>query len=587
MKQFFKFMFASMFGFVLAGLVLIFAIVAIISGALSNAGSENKVDIKENTVLQISFNEKINDRSSDNPFEGLKNGSFETEKKLGLHHIIRSIKNAATDNKIKGIFLDLDAVNAGAASMYEIRNALLDFKKSNKFVVAYAESYTQKSYYMASVANTVYLNPQGDLEWKGLSGELMFFKHTLEKLEVEPQIIRHGKFKSAVEPFIEEKMSAANRKQTHTYMQDIWKTIVNAVASTRKIDANTLQEYANTLAIQTPEDALKFKFIDKLAYRDEVMEALKINVGIGKDDKLSFTKLNKYDATFITEISSQKIAVIYAEGEIESGKGDDESTGSETIAREINKAANDKNIKAIVLRVNSPGGSALASDVIWRETKLAAVKKPLVVSMGDVAASGGYYISCGAQRIFAEPTTITGSIGVFGLMFNFQKLLNNKLGITIDTIKTAPLADIGSSTRSMTAQERNIIQNSVERVYSTFISRVADGRKKSVADIDSIGQGRVWSGEDAKDIGLVDEFGGLNDAIAYAAKKANINKYRLIELPKTKSPIEQIFSKVDDETEARVLKNQLGNALPYYQKFNHLLKLKGVQARMDYDIEIY
>jgi len=580
-------MFASMFGFIIAGVLLIFILAALIGSALNSSDSEKEVVVKEKSILQISLDDVVKDKASQNPFEGLSKGKFDSEKKLNLYHIIRSIKAASTDNNIAGIFLDLQSVNAGAASTVEIRNALLDFKKTKKFIYAYSEMYSQKSYFLASVADKVFLNPQGDFDWKGLSAELLFFKHTLEKLEIEPQIIRHGKFKSAVEPFIEDKMSTANRLQTKTYMNDIWNTIVNGVSLERKISVSELQNYANTLAVQSPDDALKLKFVDKLTYRDEVITELKKLVGKDAKAELSFLKLEKYDATVHTTVSSNKIAVIYAEGEIESGDGDANSIGSETLAKEIHKAANDENVKAIVLRVNSPGGSALASDVIWRETKLAASRKTFVVSMGDLAASGGYYIACGANKIFAEPTTITGSIGVFGLMFNVQKLLNNKLGIYVDTVKTNALADIGSSTRSMTMQERQIIQNGVERVYATFIGRVAEGRKKSTADIDSIGQGRVWSGSDAKDLGLVDELGGLNDAINYAAKKANIDKYRILELPKSKNLVEQIFNNVDDETETRILKTHLGNTYPYYMKFNHVLNMRGIQARMEYDVDIY
>jgi protease-4 len=587
MKQFFKYMFASMFGFIIAGVLLIFILAALIGSALNSSDSEKEVVVKEKSILQISLDDVVKDKASQNPFEGLSKGKFDSEKKLNLYHIIRSIKAASTDNNIAGIFLDLQSVNAGAASTVEIRNALLDFKKTKKFIYAYSEMYSQKSYFLASVADKVFLNPQGDFDWKGLSAELLFFKHTLEKLEIEPQIIRHGKFKSAVEPFIEDKMSTANRLQTKTYMNDIWNTIVNGVSLERKISVTELQNYANTLAVQSPDDALKLKFVDKLTYRDEVITELKKLVGKDAKAELSFLKLEKYDATVHTTVSSNKIAVIYAEGEIESGDGDANSIGSETLAKEIHKAANDENVKAIVLRVNSPGGSALASDVIWRETKLAASRKTFVVSMGDLAASGGYYIACGANKIFAEPTTITGSIGVFGLMFNVQKLLNNKLGIYVDTVKTNALADIGSSTRSMTMQERQIIQNGVERVYATFIGRVAEGRKKSTADIDSIGQGRVWSGSDAKDLGLVDELGGLNDAINYAAKKANIDKYRILELPKSKNLVEQIFNNVDDETETRILKTHLGNTYPYYMKFNNVLNMRGIQARMEYDVDIY
>lgn len=576
-----------MFGFIIAGVLLIFILAALIGSALNSSDSEKEVVVKEKSILQISLDDVVKDKASQNPFEGLSKGKFDSEKKLNLYHIIRSIKAASTDNNIAGIFLDLQSVNAGAASTVEIRNALLDFKKTKKFIYAYSEMYSQKSYFLASVADKVFLNPQGDFDWKGLSAELLFFKHTLEKLEIEPQIIRHGKFKSAVEPFIEDKMSTANRLQTKTYMNDIWNTIVNGVSLERKISVSELQNYANTLAVQSPDDALKLKFVDKLTYRDEVITELKKLVGKDAKAELSFLKLEKYDATVHTTVSSNKIAVIYAEGEIESGDGDANSIGSETLAKEIHKAANDENVKAIVLRVNSPGGSALASDVIWRETKLAASRKTFVVSMGDLAASGGYYIACGANKIFAEPTTITGSIGVFGLMFNVQKLLNNKLGIYVDTVKTNALADIGSSTRSMTMQERQIIQNGVERVYATFIGRVAEGRKKSTADIDSIGQGRVWSGSDAKDLGLVDELGGLNDAINYAAKKANIDKYRILELPKSKNLVEQIFNNVDDETETRILKTHLGNTYPYYMKFNHVLNMRGIQARMEYDVDIY
>lgn len=576
-----------MFGFIIAGVLLIFILAALIVSALNSSDSEQVVVVKEKSILQISLDDVVKDKASQNPFEGLSKGKFDSEKKLNLFHIIRSIKAASTDNNIAGIFLDLQSVNAGAASTVEIRNALLDFKKTKKFIYAYSEMYSQKSYFLASVADKVFLNPQGDFDWKGLSAELLFFKHTLEKLEIEPQIIRHGKFKSAVEPFIEDKMSTANRLQTKTYMNDIWNTIVNGVSLERKISVTALQNYANTLAVQSPDDALKLKFVDKLTYRDEVITELKKLVGKDAKTELSFLKLEKYDATVHTTVSSNKIAVIYAEGEIESGDGDANTIGSETLAKEIHKAANDDNVKAIVLRVNSPGGSALASDVIWRETKLAASRKTFVVSMGDLAASGGYYISCGANKIFAEPTTITGSIGVFGLMFNVQKLLNNKLGIYVDTVKTNALADIGSSTRSMTIQERQIIQNGVERVYSTFIGRVAEGRKKSTADIDSIGQGRVWSGSDAKELGLVDELGGLNDAINYAAKKANIDKYRILELPKSKNLVEQIFNNVDEETEARIIKTHLGNTYPYYMKFNHVLNMRGIQARMEYDVDIY
>ena len=591
MKQFFKFMFASMLGFLLSGILLIVIFIALVSSAISNAGKEeDEVSVKENSVLHIEFGQEIVDRASKNPLENFDFMSFKPNESTGLDKILENLEKAASDTKIKGIFLDITNVPAGIATVEEIRNALIEFKKSKKFIVAYSEIYTQKTYYLTSVADKIYLNPQGAIEIKGLGGEIMFYKGALEKLEIEPQIIRHGKFKSAVEPYMLDKMSDANREQTHTFINSIWQQIISGIAKERKISTASIQEMADNMLVQSPEDALKYKLVDKLLYRDEVTAELKGRLGVAEKDKLALVDFSSYFNTPTIrkyDLATPKIAVIYATGAIESGEGDDKTIGSERISKAIAEARKDEKVKAIVLRVNSPGGSALASDVIWREVVLAKKVKPVVVSMGDVAASGGYYIACAANKIYASPNTITGSIGVFGVMFNGQKFLNNKLGITIDTVKTGKHSDLGSIYRPLTADERAVIQQEVEHVYDVFTKKVAEGRKKTQAEIDSIGQGRVWSGTDAMKIGLIDAFGGLNDAIADAAKMAKLDKYRIYSLPKQKSTLESLFKKTTESEETRVLERELGLAYKYYKNLQDVLKSQGIQARLPYSIDIH
>ncbi len=591
MKQFFKFMFASMLGFLLSGILLIVIFIALVSSAISNAGKEeDEVSVKENSVLHIEFGQEIVDRASKNPLENFDFMSFKPNESTGLDKILENLEKAASDTKIKGIFLDITNVPAGIATVEEIRNALIEFKKSKKFIVAYSEIYTQKTYYLTSVADKIYLNPQGAIEIKGLGGEIMFYKGALEKLEIEPQIIRHGKFKSAVEPYMLDKMSDANREQTHTFINSIWQQIISGIAKERKISTASIQEMADNMLVQSPEDALKYKLVDKLLYRDEVTAELKGRLGVAEKDKLALVDFSSYFNTPTIrkyDLATPKIAVIYATGAIESGEGDDKTIGSERISKAIAEARKDEKVKAIVLRVNSPGGSALASDVIWREVVLAKKVKPVVVSMGDVAASGGYYIACAANKIYASPNTITGSIGVFGVMFNGQKFLNNKLGITIDTVKTGKHSDLGSIYRPLTADERAVIQQEVEHVYDVFTKKVAEGRKKTQAEIDSIGQGRVWSGTDAMKIGLIDAFGGLNDAIADAAKMAKLDKYRIYSLPKQKSTLESLFKKTTESEETRVMERELGLAYKYYKNLQDVLKSQGIQARLPYSIDIH
>jgi len=590
MKQFFGAFFGSCLGILVTGLVITIIFVVSIASLFSEAikmKTPHIVKHKENTVLRIDLNGDIKERGVNNPFGDLDLGPFMPKGTVGLNDIIESLKNAKSDSDIKGIYLEVSDPQAGFATIEEVRKALLEFKTSGKFIYAYSEGYSQKGYYLASTANKLYLNPQGSLEIKGLSSQIMFYKKMLDKLNVEVQIFRHGKFKSAIEPFMLDKMSDANREQVEIYLGSLWGHMISGIGESRNISVKEINDMADHLSIRSPEDALKYNLVDALKYEDEVFSAIKKNINIKDSDKISFLSLDDYSkSAIVSEASKDKIAIIYAVGEIESGEGDDDKIGSARIAKAIRDARLDNTIKAIVFRVNSPGGSALASDVIWRETVLAQKTKPFIVSMGDVAASGGYYISCAADRIFAQPNTITGSIGVFGMIPNAQKALSEKLGITVDTVNTNKHSDVGTILRGVTTEEFEYVQQSVENIYDVFISKVALGRKTSKNKIDSIGQGRVWSGMDAIKINLVDELGGIKDAIAYAAKQAKLRSYKTVDLPKQKDPIQDLFDNTKDEMETRAMKTNLGEQYIYIKQLKNVLKLKGVQARLPYEMII-
>ena len=581
-------MLASMAGVFAAGFLLIIFFIIIVSSMVSGLNDDKQVKIKEHSIIEISLQGEIKERTDKNPIDGFGLSGISVNRAVGLDDILKSLKEAKTDSKVDGIFLNLTGIQSGLATLEEIRNALLDFKTSNKFIYAYSEGYSQGAYYIASLANKIFLYPEGDIDFKGFHAELMFFKGTLDKLEVEPEIIRHGKFKSAIEPFILDKMSPENRQQTRVFMGSLWNQFISEISTSRKIDLAQVQSIADNLGARSAQAALDVKLVDQLAYYDEVVDELKSKTSISKNDKLNLVDLKKYARSFVAtkDFSAKKIAVIYANGDIVSGRGDDDQLSSEKIGEAIRKARTDSTIKAIVLRVNSPGGSALASDVIWRETILAKKAKPLVVSMGDYAASGGYYISCSADKIVAEPTTITGSIGVFGLMFNAQKLFNNKLGITFDTVRTGNHANIGSTTYPMTADERAIIQEGVEKIYDTFITHVAQGRKMDKASVDSIGQGRVWSGTDAKRIGLVDEIGGIDKAISIASKLAGLDKFRTVSYPEQKDFIKQIFEDLGEDVKLKYGQQDFAAAYGYYKEFQSVLQTKGVQARLPFTLKI-
>ncbi len=587
MKQFLKTVFASMIGVFLSTILMFFFVILLIVGIASSLDSKKTGHAEKGTILHMKLSEEIIERASDNPFSNFNPMSLEVGKGLGLDRIMECLEKASNDPNVSGIYLEVPSVSGGMASMEEIRNALVEFKKSGKFVYAYADVYSQGGYYLASIADQVWMNPEGMLDIRGMSASIPFFKGALEKLEVRPEIIRHGKFKSAVEPFILDKMSDENRAQTAEYVDDLWSHYLAKVGESRKIPADSLKSYAANFKIRTADDAVKMGLVDSLAYMDVFIKKLVEKTGKKKEDDLELVGLSKYydfaDPSPEKEPTRDKIAVVYAVGEIVSGKGGESEIGSESLSKTIREVRTDDKVKAVVLRVNSPGGDALASDIIWREMELCRKSKPVIVSMGDVAASGGYYISCNADSIFAQPNTITGSIGVFGLMFNIQDMLKNKLGITYDTYNTGTYADLGSMTRPMTDSERAIMQSFVEQTYATFTGRVSAGRSMSVAQVDSIGQGRVWSGVDAHRLGLVDALGGIDEAIAAAAKKAGVKNYRIADYPKQKDPIQALFDDFSGESAVKAIEKRFETGTQYLKTLERVKKMKGIQARFIYD----
>jgi protease-4 len=589
MKEFFKFTLASIFGVMIAGLLLLFITIGIISAMVSV--SEEPANISANSMLLLKFDYEIVDRAKKNPLEGLDFGIFQGNKTVGLNDLLDCIRKAKTDNNIKGIYLNPMDIQAGMATVEEIRAALKDFKTSGKFVYAYGEYLSQKAYYLVTVADSLVLNPKGSVDFRGLGGERSFFKKGLEKLGVEVQIVRHGKFKSAVEPFLLDKMSDENRLQTETYLKSIWNEMLMDISASRKLSFDELNDIADMVASFRKADFAKQKrLVDRLKYKDQVIDDLKKLTGTREKDDVKAVDIQKYvkvpEKREQKGIARNKIAVIYASGSIDASISDD-GIKAEDLSKAIREARRDSSIKAIVLRINSPGGSAYGSEVIWREVKLAAETKPVIASMGDVAASGGYYIACAANTIMADRTTITGSIGIFGMIPNVQKLMTDKLGITQDVVTTNEHSDMISLTRPMSTFERDLMQQTIEAGYDTFISRVAEGRKMDKTAVDAIGQGRVWAAPNAKEIKLIDAYGGLTDAIALAKKMAKLDNYRIVNLPKLKDPFEELLKEFSGSTKASFMKDELGENYKYYEQLHSILSQKGILARMPYDIEIH
>lgn len=581
MGSFFKSFFAALLALVIFSLVVFFILIGMVKGL----ADKDEEEIGANSVLTLDLSKKFLEHKASTPLSAIGE-----EESPTLFEVIRLIRHAKTDDDISGIYLSMDGNANGYAASNEIRNALADFKTSKKFVIAFGNTVPQNAYFIANVADKVYVNPTGTFDWAGFNVSLPFLKGTLEKLDIQPQIFYAGKYKSATEIFRTEQMTPENRLQTIEWLGDIYRYFLQQTSIVRKVDTATLYNLAANITIQTPQDAVNAKLIDGVKYDDQVKAEIKNKLGIGRTDKLNLVSITRYnDAVNVRKAGKDKIAVIYAEGDIVDGNGDNTQIGGENFRSLIRKARLDNNVKAIVLRVNSGGGSALASDIIWREIQVARTedKKPVIVSFGDVAASGGYYIACGADSIFANPNTITGSIGVFSVIPNMEGFFKNKLGVTFDGVNTAPNADAVTVYRPLDEKGRQVLQTSVERIYAQFKARVAAGRKKDTAYIETIAQGRVWSGEDAVRIGLVDRIGSLQDAINAAAKMAKLDDYGLREYPESESWLNNILNKKKTEP-AALIRQEIGEE--NYKIFEQVKKIKAmtgsVQARLPFEIII-
>ncbi len=603
MKSFLKYTLATIVGILLVNMFMFLIFVGLI-GAIA-AMSDKSIEVKDNSLLVIRLENEILDRVTDNPLENIDFLSMTPKKSLGMNKILSSIKRAAKDNRIIGIYLDLTDIqgNFGAlAFTEEIRNALQKFKESGKFIYSYSNlGYSQKSYYLATVADKIYVNPETPLLLSGMSSSISFYKETLAKLGIQPEVVKVGKFKSAVEPFISNEMSEANREQVKKYLDSSWGTLVKGISESRNIPADSINALTNRFNIYTCEQLKDYGYFDDVIYEDQMLTILKKKChpeAAGDSSRLNHSKLNQvllsdYQNIPLPEtdkLNKGKIAVIYAQGEI----GMEQSANSigPDLAKTIRKVRENDKIKAVVLRVNSPGGSALTSDIIWRETELLRKTKPFIVSMGNVAASGGYYISCAADTIVAEPTTLTGSIGIFGLFFSGEKLIKDKIGITTEVVKTNTHSDFGGSyplplpisSRPLTPYERNVLQNYVNRGYETFLNRVMEGRGFTRDELHAIAQGRVWTGADALKIGLVDVLGGLEDALQIAAAKAGLENYSLTEYPVLKNPIEEFFNGLTGSVKTRLLKEELGDFYPTWNQIKNRIQQQGLMARIPYDL---
>lgn len=579
---------ATIVGLFIFCMIFFFGIILI--GVIAGSGDSETVSVKSNSVIELDLSKVNYDYAGKTNFEDMPFFN-DKEKSNGLFDIINAIEYAKTDADIKGISILNNASNLGIAQTKALRDALEDFKKTGKFIYSYADGYSQKDYYLNSVANTIYLNPIGELDFKGLSAEIMFYKDLQDKTGLKMEVIRHGKYKSAVEPFLENKMSDANREQTTQLLNSVWNSIVTEVSASRKVSVERLNQVADGLLARTPEMAKTEKLIDKIAYEDvyhdDIKKALKVAT---KDDYESVSIVDyaeKVAATSKEYSTKDKIAIIYAQGEIGSGEGDVNLIGEGAMRRSLQEARKDDNVKSIVLRINSPGGSALTSELIWREIELTKKVKPVVVSMGNYAASGGYYIACNANKIFAEANTITGSIGVFGILPNFT-IAAEKIGLDVEQVKTHTNAASYSPFMPLSENYRGFAQEGVEHIYSTFVNRVAAGRKLTFEQVDAIGQGRVWTGQDALKIGLVDKIGGMDEAIKEAAKLGKTTKYRIQNFPEFEKSFEDILSQFGlAQTRQAIIKEEIGEQnYKVLQQIKLMTNQKGVQARMAYELKI-
>jgi protease-4 len=591
---FWKTVWATLVGNIIASIIGTILTVVVIAGIIGALSSSDSVTIENESILKIKLENSFTERGLDTPSFNLDGA----EDRIALRDLERVLRFAKSDERIEGVYLNISAIEAAPAMLLEMHNAILDFKSSGKWVIAYSEGYSQAGYFLASAANEIYMYPTGTFDWHGLNAEVMFYKKLLDNLEIEAQVIRgpNNKFKSAVEPFICDHMSDENRLQMATFIDDIWKVMCEKISAQRGVSIEELNAAATSLRFINNNTLLESKLLDGLIYPDEL--AAKMSARLKEKGKLENDKkldeevisYNRYlEVVKLEDVVSDvaQVAVVYAIGGIESGMGDDETIGSDRIAKALREARLDDGIKAVVLRVSSPGGSALASDVIWREAELLKQSgKVFVVSMGDYAASGGYYIACGADRIFAQPNTITGSIGVFGIIPNLQNFLDHKLGITFDAYKTHEHANMMTLTSPLDTVQKRAMQVMVSNIYNDFTSKVALGRNITQSYVDSIGQGRVWSGEDAMAIGLVDEMGGLREAIAYASAKAGVSSNSILELPEMLDPLKEFFNDISGESEDAVLSRLLGSRFKNYRDIRQLSHGGKIQTRLPFYITV-
>ncbi len=572
----------SLVAFIILIVVMVFFVTALISG-LSN--DDAVTTVKDKSVLHLKLNVQITENDLEDPFEGLPIPGAVSS--IGLLPFKQTLKYAKSDSKIEGIYLDLSVFTSGYGVAREIRQALLDFKSSGKWIVAYSEFYTESAYYVVSAADKVFLNPEGDLEFNGLSVEVSFFKKLFDKLEIKPQIFRVGDFKSAVEPFFLDHMSNENRLQLNELISDIHTNMINDIAQSRNMDVARLSEISNKMLVTNSTSAKAMGLIDSLVYYDQVQADLRNRLGVAKDAAINFVKYGKYKKSFSSYSSSKnEIAVIVADGDIMPGKATQGTIGSDTFAEELRKARTNDRVKAIVVRINSPGGSALASDVMWREIKLATEVKPVIASMSDYAASGGYYLAMACDTIVAQPTTITGSIGVFSVLFDLSSFLDNKIGITFDEVKTGEVGGL-TVTRPLTTAEKAIWQKRTEEIYDSFTTKAADGRGMAVEDLRKVASGRVWTGMQAKDRGLVDVLGNFEDALSIAVAKAGVmDDYKVRYYPVQKSFFQEWLSEMEENSETKALKRELGEHYKTYEELKKLRGYQGSQARMPFELII-
>ena len=579
MRSFFKMAAASLLALIVFSILLFFFFLAWIGSVASSSAPP----VYANSVLVVDLSVNFSERESNDPLKVLQG---ETPVKPGLYQAVEMIRQAGKDDRIKGILLYSNSNNNSYAASEELRNVLGEFKTSGKFIISQADVMTQEAYAVANIADKIYLNPRGFLQWSGYHITYIFFKGLLDKLAIEPQIFYAGKYKSATEPYRMQEMSDENRLQTSVWMEDLYQLLLQRTSETRKMDSAELRKLAVEGTIKTAKDALAHRLVDDLKYDDEVKDVLKEKLGLEKYDKINFIGLSTYfEATGIKAAGSSKIALIVAEGDIVDGRAEPGTIGGDTYRSLLRKARLDQSIRAIVLRVNSGGGSALASEVIWREVALARAEKPVIVSFGDVAASGGYYISCAADSIFAQPSTITGSIGVFGMLPNMEGFFKEKLGVTFDAVRTSPFADAGAIYRPLREEERELLQAGVNLTYDQFKERVAAGRKLDSAFVDSIAQGRVWTGNRALEIGLVDRLGGIQDAIISASRMANLEKYRVVIYPEPTNLFQQILQGPEPVNYRDQLKAELGEeSYQVVEHLRHLYRWSGVQTRWPYSL---